>query len=86
MNETIERDRFSLSPRIRALRGSAWCRQSLHHPISRTCAASAWPKAIGDDSPSRRPRPILSPHATEEDRAKLVRLPRDTIEADRDAS
>jgi hypothetical protein len=55
--------------------------------INRTCAASAWPNVIGCDSPSRRPRPIypLMPplDLTEEDRAELVRLLRDTIEADR---
>src|ERR1700736_1790079 len=41
-----------------ATSGSAWWPQLLHHTMSRTLAASAWPKVIGDDSLSCRDRAI----------------------------
>jgi hypothetical protein len=64
----------------------ARCWQLLHHTISRILAASAWPRVIGADSPSLLFRliiPTMPRDLTDDDKAILAELLRETIAADR---
>src|SRR5215475_11971323 len=67
--------------------GSARWLQLLHHAMIRTCAASAWPRVSGSDSPLPWPvaifrsMPLLD--LAPEEYAEVVRLVRNAIDGDR---